>query len=67
MARAMFDYTKAVLSKVSFDVNLFCKELQKAMNRLLPYEIEELKIWVDNLLKQNPQLNLNQCLIYLNP
>jgi hypothetical protein len=61
----MFDYTKAVLSKVSFDVNLFCKELQKAMDRLLPYEIEELKIWVDELLLQKPQLN--QCLIYLNP
>jgi hypothetical protein len=57
MARAMFDYTKAVLSKVSFDVNLFCKELKKALTRLLPYEIEELKIWIDSLLKQNPQLN----------
>ena len=65
MARAMFDYTKAVLSKVSFDVSLFCKELQKAMDRLLPYEIEELKIWIDELLLQKPQLN--QCLIYLNP
>ena len=67
MARAMFDYTKAVLSKVSFDVSLFCKEVQKAMDRLLPYEIEELKIWINDLLKKNPQLNLNQCLIYLNP
>ncbi len=65
MARAMFDYTKSVLSKVSFDVNLFCKELQKAYSRLLPYEIEELKIWVDSLVSKNPQLN--QCLIYLNP
>lgn len=64
MPRAMFDYTKAVLSKVSFDATLFCKELKKAMSRLLPYEIEELKVWVDALIKQNPQLN--QCLIYLN-
>ena len=63
MARAMFDYTKAVLSKVSFDVNLFCKELRKALTRLLPYEIEELKIWVASFLKQNPQLN--QCLVLL--
>jgi len=63
MARAMYDYTKAVLAKVSFDVNLFAKELQKAMSRLLPYEIEELKIWVDALIRQNPQLE--QCLIYL--
>jgi hypothetical protein len=65
MARAMFEYTKAVLKKVSFDVNLFCKELKKAMKRLLPYEIEELKIWVSNLIKQNPELD--RCLIYLNP
>lgn len=63
MARAMFDYTKAVLNKVSFDVNLFCKELKKALSRLLPHEIEELKIWVNSLIRQNPQLN--QCLIIL--
>ncbi|WP_291186056.1 hypothetical protein [Gilvibacter sp.] len=65
MARAMFDYTKAVLAKVSFDPQLFCKELKKAMNRLLPHEIEELRIWVNSLIQQNPELN--QCLIYLNP
>ncbi|MCR9183302.1 MAG: hypothetical protein NXH73_10280 [Flavobacteriaceae bacterium] len=65
MARAMFDYTKAVLAKVSFDANLFCKELQKALKRLLPYEIEELKVWVNSLIKENPELN--QCLIYLKP
>jgi len=64
MARAMFDYTKAVLSKVSFDTNLFCKELRKALKRLLPYEIDELRIWINSLIKQNPELN--QCLIYLN-
>lgn len=59
----MFDYTKAVLSKVSFDVKLFCIELKKALTRLLPHEIEELKIWVNSLLEEKPQLN--QCLIYL--
>ena len=64
MSRAMFDYTKAVLNKVSFDVNLFCVELKKALTRLLPHEIEELKIWVHGLLEQKP--HLNQCLIYLN-
>lgn len=63
MARAMFEYTKTILSKVSFDVNLFCKEVQKALQRLLPYEIEELKIYIESLVSQNP--NLNQCLIYL--
>ena len=64
MARAMFEYTKTVLRKVSFDVTLFCKEVQKAMQRLLPYEIEELRIFIDSLIRQNPELR--QCLIYLN-
>ena len=45
MARAMLEYTKTVLGKVSFDRTLFCKEVQKAVERLLPYEIEELKIF----------------------
>jgi len=65
MARAMFEYTKTVLKKVSFDVSLFCKEVKKAMQRLLPYEIEELKIFIKLLIQQNPELN--QCLIYLKP
>jgi len=65
MARAMFEYTKTVLKKVSFDTTLFCKEVQKALERLLPYEIEELKVFVQTLVQQNPKLD--QCLIYLNP
>jgi hypothetical protein len=65
MARAMLDYTKTVLKKVSFDVSLFCKEVQKAVQRLLPYEIEELKLFVLSLIQQNPELN--QSLVYLNP
>lgn len=65
MARAMFEYTKTVLNKVSFDVTLFCKEVKKALQRLLPYEIEELKLYIITLIRQNPELN--QCLIYLNP
>jgi len=63
MARAMFEYTKTILNKVSFDAVLFCKEVKKALQRLLPHEIEELKIWIVSLTKQNPELN--QCLIYL--
>ncbi|WP_223552072.1 hypothetical protein [Aestuariivivens sp. NBU2969] len=63
MARAMLEYTKTVLKKVSFDVTLFCKEVQKALTRLLPYEIEELKVFIQSLVQQNPELN--QCLIYL--
>ncbi|MBT8288044.1 MAG: hypothetical protein HKN00_11740 [Flavobacteriaceae bacterium] len=63
MARAMFEYTKTVLHKVSFDVHLFCKEVEKAMQRLLPYEIEELRIFILALIRQNP--DLQQSLIYL--
>lgn len=65
MARAMLDYTKTILDKVSFDKTLFCKEVQKAINLLLPYEIEELKIFIMSLVRQKPELN--QCLIYLKP
>ena len=63
MSRAMFEYTKTILNKVSFDVNLFCKEVEKALQRLLPYEIEELKIYIESLINENP--DLNKCLIYL--
>ena len=63
MARAMFEYTKTILNKVSFDANLFCKEVQKALQRLLPYEIEELKIFIESIVNKNT--DLNQCLTYL--
>jgi hypothetical protein len=48
---------------VSFDTTLFCKEVEKAVKRLLPYELEELRIFIQNLIHQNPELN--QSLIYL--
>lgn len=63
MARAMFEYTKTILQKVSFDAALFGRELKKAMQRLLPFEIAELKIWILQLTKEHP--DLNQCLILL--
>ena len=59
----MFEYTKTVLKKVSFDVNLFCIEVKKAVKRLLPHELEELRIFINSLIMQNPKLN--QCLVYL--
>jgi len=63
MARAMFEYTKTILKKVSFDSALFCKEVQKALERLLPAEIEELKIFIESIVQQNP--DLDKCMIYL--
>ena len=56
MARAMFEYTKTVLKKVSFNSDLFCKELEKALNRLLPYEVDELTIWLKQFTANKPEL-----------
>jgi len=63
IVRPMFQYTKAVLLKVSFDVNLFCRELEKALRQLLPHEIDELKDWLESLISEKPELN--HCLILL--
>ncbi len=56
MPRAMYRYTKAVLKKVSFDLQLFAAELRKAKIRLLPNELEELRIWLISWVKRHPQL-----------
>lgn len=54
----MFEYTKTVLKKVSFNADLFCRELEKAMNRLLPYEVNELIIWVKQFTANKPELQV---------
>ena len=64
MTRAMFEYNKTILKKVSFDVSLFRKELEKALNRLLPYEINELRIWLIAYIKNKPELAV--CLNVIN-
>jgi hypothetical protein len=56
MARAMFEYTKTILKKVSFNSDLFCKELKKSLDSLLPYEIEELIIWLKIFTANKPEL-----------
>ena len=38
MARAILDYTKSILKKVSFNPYLFSIEVKKAMQRLMDYE-----------------------------
>jgi len=57
MARAVYEYTKTVLKKVSFDAELFRKELEKALIRLLPFEIEELRIWLLKFTANKPELS----------
>ncbi len=56
MARAMFEYSKTVLRKVSFNADLFCRELEKALERLLPHEINELTIWIKQYIRNKPEL-----------
>ena len=64
MSRIMYSYTKSILERVSFDPILFCKELEKAMKVLLPYEIDQLRDWLLQFTEQKPELR--QCLIYIN-
>ncbi len=64
MSRLIYDYSKSVLERVSFDTKLFCKELEKAIKMLLPFEIEELTIWLLNFTKEKPELR--QCLLIIN-
>lgn len=53
------EYVKVVLSKVSFDISLFEKELFKALSHLLPSEVTELKNWCYSNFSQDfmPVLN----------
>lgn len=52
----MFEYTITVLKKVSFNSDLFCIELGKALMMLLPYEIKELTIWLKQFTANKPEL-----------
>jgi len=59
MARAFYNYTLTILEKVSFNPDLFRKELEKAYQSLLPYERAELKIWMQKFLIKHPELKLH--------
>ena len=63
MTKTMLEYSKTVLKKVSFDAKLFCKELKKALELLLPKEVEELKIWIQQFITDKPELH--QSLLYI--
>ncbi|MBD3723587.1 hypothetical protein [Flavobacterium haoranii] len=64
MPRSMYSYTKSILERVSFDPKLFCKELEKAVRSLLPYEIDQLRDWLLQFTEEKPELR--QCMIYIN-
>ena len=64
MSRMIYDYTKSVLERVSFDAELFMRELKKAIRNLLPYEMEQLKRWLLFFTNEKPELK--QCLFIVN-
>ncbi len=64
MKKSMFVYTKTILERVSFDPLLFCKELEKALKSLLPYEIEKLSQWLHSFTTEKPELR--HSLLYIN-
>ena len=63
MSKLMVEYTKSILERVSFDPKLFCKELEKAVRNLLPFELEELAVWFLNFTKEKPELRHCQILL----
>jgi hypothetical protein len=61
MSKIMFDYTKSILERVSFNPVLFLKELEKAIKTLLPYEMEQLEEWLLKFTIGKPELK--ECLL----
>ncbi|RRJ92770.1 hypothetical protein EG240_01775 [Paenimyroides tangerinum] len=51
------NYAIKVLTSVSFDKELFFKELSKARKKLLPYDLEKLHKWLVKFLESKPELN----------
>ena len=57
----MLKYAKEVLTKVSFDAQLFEKELKKAIKLLVPGEISELRKWCYDQFGKLYSTLLNRC------
>ncbi|AWG23722.1 hypothetical protein FFWV33_19035 [Flavobacterium faecale] len=64
MSRMIYDYTKGMLERASLDPIRFSKELRKAANILLPYEIEHLRNWLLYFTSEKPMLK--KCLTIVN-
>ncbi len=64
MKNSLYYYTKSILETVSFDPQLFCKELKKALKLLLPYDVELLTEWLLSYTTEKPELRL--CLVFVN-
>ena len=54
----MLEFSKKILSKVSFDKNLFKKELSKSVRWLSKKEVLSLKIWALTTFTQYESITL---------
>ena len=59
----MLEYVKTILKKVSFDRQLFEKELVKAIKSLLAEEINKLKEWCYRKFGKSYQPILDRCFV----
>ena len=57
----MLEYFKTILSKVSFDKNLFEKELLKAIKQLIAEELKVFKQWCYEQFENVHGTILNRC------
>ncbi|MFD1142331.1 hypothetical protein ACFQ4C_14490 [Larkinella insperata] len=57
----MLEYIKTILQKVSFDKQLFEKELKKAIGLLVPGEVKQLKSWCYEKFSNLYLSVLNRC------
>lgn len=54
MKTSMLEYSKIILSKVSFNRRIFLKEYRKFQYKLIPEESNELRQWVrTNIIPYN--------------
>ncbi|MEN8248267.1 MAG: hypothetical protein ABFS32_05000 [Bacteroidota bacterium] len=59
----MLEYVKTILKKVSFNGQLFEKELKKAIATLLIEEVAKLKEWCYRKFGQVHEAILNRCFV----
>lgn len=56
--KIILNYTKEILEKVSFSVELFSREVKKAFRTLSKEDFQELLIFIEQLVIQKPQLEV---------
>ncbi|APD07278.1 hypothetical protein UJ101_01767 [Flavobacteriaceae bacterium UJ101] len=56
--KTVLNYTKEILEKVSFSVELFSREVKKAFRTLSKEEFQELLIFIKQMVVQKPQLEV---------